>query len=153
MDIFQHIKSEHDDFRKIANEIKDTTNRAEKTRTEQFAKLKREIVTHHKAEEVVLVPVLKDHSETKDMGLEIVEEHELLEYLMDKLDKLDVTDEKWGVRFGVLTEVLNHHLDEEEDEITVKGKEVIDKDKLKDLSDKFGEERTKQKEKYDSNKK
>ena len=149
MDIFDHIKSEHDKFRKMAKEIDDTTDRAEVTRTEKFAELKKEIVTHHKAEEVVLVPVLKDHEETRDMGLEIVEEHDLLEVLLPQLSDLPVTDEKWGVKFGVMKELLEHHLEEEENEITDKAREVIDKDVLEKLNKDFGDERTRQKEEYD----
>lgn len=149
MDIFDHIKSEHDKFRKMAKKIKDTTDRAEVTRTEKFAKIKKEIVTHHKAEEVVLVPVLKDHKETRNMGLEIVEEHDLLEVLIPQLDNLPVTDEKWGVKFGVFTEILEHHLDEEENEIAEKARKVIDKGVLEKLNEDFGNERTRQKEEYD----
>lgn len=149
MDIFQHIKSEHDKFRRHAQQIKETTSNAEKTRKDMYAELRRDIITHHKAEEVVLVPVLEKHSETKDMGIEIVEEHDVLEHLISKIDELDVTDEKWGVRFGVFNEILNHHFDEEEVEITIKGKEVIDEDKLKQLSDDFADEHKRQKELYD----
>lgn len=51
MNIFQHIKSEHDNFRRHAQQIKETTTDAEKTRKEKYAELRRDIITHHKAEE------------------------------------------------------------------------------------------------------
>lgn len=152
MNIFKEIKSEHEDFRKVADKIDETTDRAEKTRNEQFAKLKRDIKTHHESEEVVLVPVLKDHKETKDYGLEIVEEHHVLDGLMDELTDLDVTDEKWGVKFGVFKEILEHHLEDEETKIADEAEKIIDKDKLKELGDEFEKEREIQKEKYDKEK-
>lgn len=152
MDIFKEIKSEHEDFRKVADKIDETTDRAEKTRNEQFAKLKRDVTTHHRSEEVVLVPVLKNHKETRDMGLEILEEHHLLDHLMDQLTALDVTDEKWGVKFGVFKEILEHHLKDEETKIHDEAEKVIDKDKLVELGDEFEKEREKQKERYDKQK-
>ena len=152
MDIFKEIKSEHENFRKVTNAIDDTTDRAKQTRNEQFAKLKRDIITHHRSEEVVLVPVLKDHKETRDMGLEILEEHHLLDHLISQLTDLNVTDEKWGIKFGVFKEILEHHLEDEESKINDEAHKVIDKEKLVALGDEFEKERERQKERYDKQK-
>ena len=149
MNIFTHLKSEHDKFRKTANEIHDTTDRAEVTRNEKYAELRRGIITHHEAEEVVLVPALKNHKETKDMGMEIVEEHHVLEYIISELDKLDVTDETWGVKFGVFKEILEHHLKEEEEEIANEAQKILGKEKLEELNEEYEKEHEVQKEKYD----
>ena len=78
MDIFKEIKKEHDEFRKITDEINETTDRAIKTRETKFKKFFINITAHHESEEVVLVPKLKEKKETREM------EERLVQYFREK---------------------------------------------------------------------
>ncbi len=146
MDIFKEMKKEHDEFRKMSEKIGGTTTRATKIRTEDFGKFKLELTAHHEAEEIVLVPVLKEKKATKEMGIEIMEEHNILSRLLDELEALDVTDEKWIVKFKVLKEIMEKHLDEEENEISKEAHKEFDQKRLDELGDKFTQEDKKQEE-------
>lgn len=146
MDIFKEMKKEHDEFRKMAEKISETTTRATKIRSEGFAEFKLEVTAHHEAEEIVLVPVLKEKKATKEMGIEIVEEHDILSRLLDELEELPIDDEKWIVKFKVLKEIMEKHLDEEENEISDKAHEEFKQERLNEMGDQFVEEDEKQEE-------
>lgn len=146
MDIFDEMKKEHKEFKKLADDITETTERAIKTREKKFLKLSTELMAHHQAEEKVLVPVLKDHKETKKMGIEIEEEHHVAKQIIYELRDIEVDKENWLVKFEVLKEITVHHMKEEENEITKKGREVIEKARLEKMADKFEKEVEKQKQ-------
>ena len=147
MDIFKEIKKEHDEFRKITDEINETTYRAIKTRETKFKKFFINITAHHESEEVVLVPKLKENKETREMGLEILEEHHVLERLLDELKNLPVDDETWIIKFGVMKEIMEHHLEEEEEEISKEAHKQFDQETLDKMGEEFEKEEKKQKEK------
>ncbi len=147
MDIFKEIKKEHDEFRKITDEINETTDRAIKTRETKFKKFFINITAHHESEEVVLVPKLKEKKETREMGLEILEEHHVLERLLDELKNLPVDDETWIIKFGVMKEIMEHHLEEEEEEISKEAHKQFDQETLDKMGEEFEKEEKKQKEK------
>ena len=147
MDIFKEIKKEHDEFRKITDEINETTDRAIKTRETKFKKFFINITAHHESEEVVLVPKLKEKKETREMGLEILEEHHVLERLLDELKNLQVDDETWIIKFGVMKEIMEHNLEEEEEEISKEAHKQFDQETLDKMGEEFEKEEKKQKEK------
>ena len=147
MYIFKEIKKEHDEFRKITDEINETTDRAIKTRETKFKKFFINITAHHESEEVVLVPKLKEKKETREMGLEILEEHHVLERLLDELKNLPVDDETWIIKFGVMKEIMEHHLEEEEEEISKEAHKQFDQETLDKMGEEFEKEEKKQKEK------
>jgi hypothetical protein len=137
MDIFDEMKKEHNEFRKLAEEITETTDRAVKTREKKFMKLSTNLMAHHQAEEEVLVPILKEHKETYKMGIEIEEEHHAAHQTIHELKDIEVDTDNWIVKFGVLKMIMDHHMEEEENEITKKGREAIEKSRLEKMADKF----------------
>lgn len=147
MDIFKEIKKEHEKFRKITDEINETTDRAVKTRESKFKEFFINITAHHESEEAVLVPKLKENKETREMGLEILEEHHVLERLLDELKTLSVDDETWIIKFGVMKEIMEHHLEEEETEISKEAHKQFDQKTLDALGEEFEKEEKKQKAK------
>ncbi|WP_443659779.1 hemerythrin domain-containing protein [Clostridium algidicarnis] len=142
MDILSEIKKEHENFRKITDEISKTTSRAEKTREKKFKKLKDDVKAHHESEEYVLFPDLKNHTESKEITLEGIEEHKVIHYLLDEIDKIKTTDETFSAKFSVFKEILEHHMDEEEKDLFEKARKVLSKDKLEEMKDSFESKKT-----------
>ena len=50
----------------------------------------------------------------KDLALEGYQEHHVADLLIKELHDLAKDDERWGAKFKVLKENLEHHIDEEE---------------------------------------
>ena len=133
MDALQLLKDDHDKVKKLLEQGESTTERAEKTRTELFAKLKRELAVHERIEEEIFYPALKGHPRAKDMVLEAYEEHHVVDTILGELEQTDVSDETWGAKFTVARENIEHHIEEEEGEMFEQARQVFDRAELEEL--------------------
>ncbi len=131
------LRSDHKEVKKMLSDLEDTTERAEKTRTEGLATLKHELGIHETIEEEIFYPALKEHSKTKDLTLEAYEEHHVVDTIMAELEGVEPSDETWMAKFAVMKENLEHHITEEEDELFPKTEQVLDKDELEQLGDRM----------------
>jgi hemerythrin-like domain-containing protein len=128
MNIFDRIKKDHDDAREVMSKLKDTTARAEKTRLELFTTFKNDMWAHHKVEEAVFYSFLRDDTEMSKDSYEALNEHHVANGLLEELDTFPVTSEEWGVKFGALSEIIEHHMDEEEDDFFPTAKKLLSKE-------------------------
>jgi hemerythrin-like domain-containing protein len=133
MDAISLLKADHVKVKGILRELEPTTERAEKTRTELFSKLKTELTVHEIIEEEIFYPTLKQHPKAKDIVLEGYEEHGVVDTLMGELEALPVDDETWGAKASVMIENIEHHIEEEEGEMFSKARQVFDRDELEQL--------------------
>ncbi|HEX8291098.1 MAG TPA: hemerythrin domain-containing protein, partial [Pyrinomonadaceae bacterium] len=78
MNAFQLLKEDHQKVDSIFQQLEPTTERAEKTRTELFAKLRDELDIHTRVEESVFYPAIKQAAETREMVFEGLEEHHVV---------------------------------------------------------------------------
>ena len=127
------LKRDHTEVKKMLSDLEDTTERAEKTRTEGLAKLKHELEIHEAIEEEIFYPALKEHPKTKDIALEGYEEHHVVDTIMAELEKVAPSDEVWMAKFSVMMENLEHHIAEEEDEMFPKVEQVFEDEELQEL--------------------
>ena len=81
-----------------------------------FTVLKKAVFSHMKAEETTFLTLIKDHPKFKDHVLEGYEEHRIHEYIFAGIAKVKETDRKVQ-QMKSFCEVLEHHLDEEEEEL------------------------------------
>ena len=133
MDAITLLKRDHDKVKSILSELEPTTERATKTRTELFAKLKMELTVHEIIEEEIFYPTLKQHPKAKEIVLEGYEEHGVVDTIMGELEALSVDDETWGPKCKVMIENIEHHIEEEEGEMFSKARQVLDNTELEEL--------------------
>jgi len=137
MDALKLLKEDHDRIKPMLAELKETTDRAEKTRGELFSRIKQELAVHEIIEEEIFYPTLKEHPKAKEIVLEGIEEHDVVDTLMGELDSMDATDETWGAKAKVMAENVEHHIEEEEGEMFEKARQVFDSDELNELGDRM----------------
>ncbi len=133
MNAFTLLKSDHKKVAGILEKIDATTERGIKTREELFTQLKSELDLHAHIEETILYPALEKADETHDITLEAYEEHRLVKQLLGELETMDKGDEQWTARFTVLKENIEHHVEEEEDEMFKKARKVLSEADAEDL--------------------
>jgi len=131
------LKHDHEDVKKMLSELDDTTERAVKTREQTFTKLKADLEVHEAIEEEIFYPALKDHPKTKDIALEGYEEHHVVDMVMGEMLDLPVSDETWTAKFTVMKENLEHHIEEEEDEMFKQARQVFDDTELEELGNRM----------------
>ena len=76
-----------------------------------------ELEVHAELEEKLIYPAIREAIDDTDMMNEAVEEHHLVHVLIKELKKLKPKDEKFHAKFTVLSELVKHHIEEEEGEI------------------------------------
>jgi hemerythrin-like domain-containing protein len=135
MDAMSLLKEDHQKVKKLLSELESTTERGVKTREELFTKVKQELVVHEAIEEEIFYPALKEHSKTKEITLEAYEEHHVVNTVMAEIEGVAYDDEKWGAKFKVMKENLEHHIEEEEGEMFKQARQVFDQDELAQLGE------------------
>jgi iron-sulfur cluster repair protein YtfE (RIC family) len=126
-------------MKKLLNQLEETTERGIKIRTELFAKVRRELEIHETIEEEIFYPALKEHPKAKDIVLEGIEEHHVVDGIVAELDVVPVEDETWGAKLTVMKENVEHHMEEEESDMFPKARTVFDEDELEDLGTRMQE--------------
>ena len=142
MNAFQLLKEDHQKVSGIFQQLEPTTERAEKTRTELFAKLKEELDIHAKIEESIFYPAIKQAAETREVVLEGFEEHHVIKTLLGELEAMPVDTEEWAAKLKVLQENVEHHVEEEEGEMFQKAREVITEEEINELGARMEELKT-----------
>ena len=132
-DAVKLLEKDHRRFERLMKEGEETTARASRRRRTILGTLAVEIAAHERKEEKVLYPALKRHREARDIVLEGYQEHHVADVLLGELKNLDPTDERWGAKFTVLKESLDHHIEEEEGHMFKTARSVLGRDRLEAL--------------------
>jgi len=139
MDALSLLKEDHDRVKKMLAEGESTTERAEKTRTELYAKLRQEMEIHERIEEEIFYPALKEHPKAREIALEGYEEHHVVDQIMGELGQTDVGEETWAAKFKVMKENIEHHIEEEEGEMFSQARDVFEPQELEELGSRMEE--------------
>jgi len=127
------LEKDHRRFEQLLKQGEETTERAIKGRTELLDTLTKDLNLHELVEEKILYPALKAHPEARDIVLEGYQEHHVADVLTRELHTLAPGDERWGAKFKVLKESLEHHIQEEEGEMFRKARGIFSRDDLRAL--------------------
>lgn len=123
MDAFTLMKTDHKNVKNLFSQIQKTDSADE--RTTLFHQLKIELDAHAHMEETVFYPAMEDQESTHDLTLESYEEHRLVKTLLEELLQLPADREEWMSKFQVLKENVEHHIEEEENEMFPKAKKIL----------------------------
>lgn len=110
------LRNAHALFRRLVAEHRGSSPERKR---EIFRTLKKELEIHAKVEEELFYPaVVKLRSgEARAIVRNGLEEHQALEGLLAEIDQMDVKDERYDERIGVLRDSLERHLRDEEERI------------------------------------
>jgi hypothetical protein len=133
MDAIRLLEDDHRKVKKLLAEGDQTTERAEKTRPELYATLRREMEIHERIEEEIFYPALKAHPKARAIVLEGFEEHHVVDEIMGELGQTDVSDETWAAKFSVMKENIEHHIEEEEGEMFAEARRAFEDEELEKL--------------------
>jgi hemerythrin-like domain-containing protein len=137
MNAISMLEEDHRKMKKLLSELESTTERGVKTREELFATVKDELTVHETIEEEIFYPALREHPKTKEIALEAYEEHHVVDMVMAEIESVPYDDEKWGAKFKVMKENIEHHIEEEENEMFTQARQVFDETELEDLGERM----------------
>ena len=140
MNALELLKADHDKVRDLLEQLVNTTERAEKKRPELLARIEKELKVHTQIEEEIFYPAFKKASgKTNDtMYYEAHEEHRAIEDLvLPDLKKADPSGTQFSGRAKVLKELIEHHAEEEEDEMFSQARKTISERELEELGERM----------------
>jgi len=141
MDPIKMLKQDHDEVKALLEKLDKTTERVEVTRTDGLEQLRQKLDVHETIEEEILYPALKEFAKTKAITLESYEEHHVVDLVMAELEATPVSDETWAAKLTVAKENLEHHIDEEEDQMFKQARQVMNEAELEALGDRMAARR------------
>jgi hypothetical protein len=133
VDALALLKEDHDKAKKLMEELAATTERGVKTREEKWTKLLKELTIHENIEEEIFYPALHEKPTLKDIVLEALEEHHLVDDIVEQLKDTPFEDEHWSAKFKVTKENVEHHIEEEEGPMFSKVRQEFSRDELEEL--------------------
>jgi hemerythrin-like domain-containing protein len=137
MNAISLLEEDHRKMKKLLSELESTTERGVKTREELFATVKEELTVHETIEEEIFYPALKEHPKTKEITLEAYEEHHVVDMVMAEIEGVPYDDERWGAKFKVMKENIEHHIEEEENEMFKLARDAFETQELRDLGERM----------------
>ena len=129
------IKQDHKRLKKLLEETLEAEGGAQ--REAAMDHLRTELVAHERMEEEVFYPRLRDEQKARDNVLEGYEEHHVADVILDELLDMPPDSDLWKAKVKVLKENVEHHMDEEEDELLKNAKKVLGREELDQLGERM----------------
>jgi hemerythrin superfamily protein len=143
VDAIKLLKDDHKKVKTLFREYEEAGDRAYQKKQRIAEQVFTELTVHSAIEEEIFYPAVraKADREGKELVAEGIEEHHVVETLIEEIRQLDPKDERYDAKFKVLTENVEHHIAEEEGEMLPDAKET-----LGDEIERLGEQMLRRKE-------
>jgi hemerythrin superfamily protein len=136
MDAITLLKEDHKTVEKLFKRFEKAGEGAHAEQSEIVARIIRELSIHAAIEEQLFYPVTRETVEDiDDVVLESLEEHHIVKWVLDELEHMDPSDERYRAKVTVLMENVRHHVEEEETDYFPKVREQLGRNALAELGD------------------
>jgi hemerythrin-like domain-containing protein len=136
MDAIALLKQDHKLVKDLLEQLTESTTRAVKKRSDLLRQIHANLKAHTTIEEEIFYPAFKaaGKKEEEKMYFEALEEHRAAEDLvLPDLMKTNPATEQFSGRAKVLKELIEHHIEEEEQEMFKDAKKLLSKAELNEL--------------------
>ena len=130
MDAIALLKDDHKKVKELLEKLEKTGDGDVAERKDLFTRIRSEMEIHEAIEEEIFYPALKQHAEAREIVLEGYEEHHVVDILLGEMTDMDPGDERWMAKAKVMKENVEHHIEEEEDDMFDTARDVLDKSTL-----------------------
>lgn len=134
-DIIDVIMEDHKPLKELIKIMKDS-DKDFSERKQAFEEFAPTLIAHAKPEEEILYTTMKSNKELREEGFEGDVEHAIADQLVEECKRTTDKD-LLSARIKVLAEVVEHHIEEEEEELLPSFKSETDKNLRESLGEKF----------------
>src|SRR5689334_2668229 len=138
MDAFNLLKADH---RKVEELFEQLESASGQSKMRVFEQIKTELELHTHIEETIFYPALEEPKQTHDLTLEAYEEHDVVKRLLRELGRAKTADDEWEAKAKVLQENVEHHVEEEENELFKKAAAVLGQEEIEALGEELETEK------------
>lgn len=139
MNALDLLKKQHAEVSKLFKKYEKLADGADDERQELFEQIADRLAAHATIEEKFFYPSIKSEG-TEDIVRESLEEHLSVKRLIADLLDLEPDDEAFDAKMQVLREQIEHHVEEEEEEMFKQVRKECSKEQLEDLGLQMEEE-------------
>ena len=112
------LTQEHREVERLFSEFEKLGERAHVSKKKLAGEICQELYKHMEVEEKIFYPMAKEEvKESEDLVNEAVVEHASAKKLMKEIEGMEGTEELFESKVLVLKELIEHHVEEEEDEM------------------------------------
>ena len=134
MDALELLTADHNRVRGLFTRFKAAEGENDAQAARLAAKIFEELEIHTKIEEEIFYPAITTLSdEIHELVTEGVEEHHVVDTLMAEVKVLSPSEEQWAAKVKVLIENVEHHAEEEEEEMFPKIRSAMNDDARSEL--------------------
>jgi hypothetical protein len=138
MDAIELLESQHREVEELFEKFEAAGEKARKTKEGLCRQISDKLAVHAEIEEKLFYPESKTE-DTEEILRESVEEHLAMKRVIADLLETEVSDEQFDARVKVLKEQVEHHVEEEEDELFPKVRKALSEEELDDLGSRMEE--------------
>jgi hemerythrin superfamily protein len=127
------LKKQHRQVEKLFKECEKTEE--PRKRRQIMDQIINDLTLHTKIEEEVFYPAVRQMgtSKAEEMVDEAYEEHHVVKLVLAELPEVDPEDERFEAKMTVLSELIEHHVEEEEEEMFPMADKKLGAERMKEL--------------------
>jgi hypothetical protein len=136
MDPTKLLKKQHREVEGLFREIEKSDEPQECRRL--VDEIAEKLGLHMRIEEEIFYPAIQElgAKKAREMGAEAYEEHAVVKLVLAELPRVDPEDERFHAKMTVLSELIEHHVEEEETEMFKLAQKLGD-ERLDELGDRM----------------
>jgi len=129
------LKKQHKNVKALFRKVEETEDG--RRRRQLMNEISDELKLHTKVEEEIFYPAVREigTSKVEELVDESFEEHHVVDLVLAELPNVDPEDERFAAKMTVLSELVEHHADEEEDEMFPMCEKKLGKERLQELGE------------------
>ena len=138
MDAFNLLKADHRKVEELFEQLESASGQA---KMRVFEQIKMELELHTHIEEKFFYPALEKPKQTHELTLEAYEEHDVVKKLLQQMGRAKSATEEWEAQAKVLQENVEHHVEEEENELFPKAEAALSEEDIETLGEQMEAEK------------
>lgn len=138
-DPIQMLKQDHERVRAMLDRMKTVDP---DLRHQMVADLERDLKIHSQLEEEIVYPAYRDATtgtEDRQLYFEATEEHHVMDMVVPELKMMVKDSERFVARVSVARELIQHHIEEEEEDMLPKLREMLGEQRLEQMGSRLVE--------------
>jgi hemerythrin superfamily protein len=133
-DAIRLLTDQHEQIRTLFEEFDGLSARASKRKQELVREMITTLVKHTEIEEQVFYPAVAAEVEGQAALVdESYEEHHAAELLLAEIDRMSPEDERFDAKVRVMTEMVTHHIEEEEQELFPEVEQALPEERRREI--------------------
>ena len=127
------LKEDHQKVRALLGDLEKTTDRAAGKRQKLLADIEQELKIHTEIEEKIFYPAFREAARKDDdtkLYFEAMEEHHVVDLVLPEIKQTAADADEFAAKAKVLKDLVEHHAEEEEDEMFPRARTILGREEL-----------------------